>query len=118
MADEPILILTIHDDMSEEDIIDLYLKSVEQAAGPVFRLFNFQEATSSYVSNMTTLREMFRGVANTSIIPEMHVAFVAQPPMKPAFNRIFPSTAQLPFFYDLSDALDYARHQTGQVMHA
>ncbi len=103
---EPIIVITLNDQMDTQAVTNAYLESVELAARmaqPGFRLVDIQEAVSSFVEKTHTIREIVRGMAGAATYPDMLIAFVGQPHMAQTFADL-----NLPFFTNQEAALDYA----------
>ena len=101
-VDEPIVVITLDDQMDEQAVASAYLQSVEMTAYPVFRLVDIRTATLSHAEKVSSLRELVKGLAGAAVYPEMRMAFLGTPSMTAAF-----AGSDIPFFASYEDAHSY-----------
>jgi hypothetical protein len=112
--DEPIIIITLNDQMDTQAVTKAYLESIDLAAQmsqPGFRLVDLQEAISTFVEKTNTIREIVRGLAGGATYPDMLIAFVGQLHMAQTFADL-----HLPFFTNHEAALNYAHTRVADTL--
>lgn len=105
---EPIIVATFDNHADQLNVMDGYLQSFDLAneiTGPVYRIIDIRQATTSYVRIITTIQNLMQAVAGASIVPELAMAFVGQPHM---------AQSGIAFFDNMNDALTYARAQVAE----
>lgn len=82
LVNEPVLFLTFSDEADTQLISDTYLQALElaqSAGGALYWLVDVRNAGQSAPLIASALKQIVMGMVGASVMPQMNMAFIAQP---------------------------------------
>ena len=107
--DEPIILMTVVERASEDDVIMAYSQSIELAnsmSSFAYRVVDLRQAGPCYQDVIRTIRDLAKSLSGASIYPQMATVFVGTVDMIRTVD-----TANVRFFTQMDDA-----EQRGEVV--
>lgn len=103
---ETIIQVTFSEGMSDQQIVDAYMDSVQMACAepvtqPVYRVFDVRQAESRAATVIGMIAEMTRGLVGATGLPQTNLVIVAQP------SFVIPTS--MPLFHSYDAALAHIR---------
>jgi hypothetical protein len=112
LSNEPILALKFSGEVDSQFVVDTYVWAAEQAqtaGGALYWLVDVRDSSADVIAS--ALKEIVMGVSDAPIMPQVNMAFIAQPDAQ--VNAAWAAG----WFSDEESALNHARAQVAEALH-